>query len=93
MLVCEIVTLGNEAHQMFRQRGQYFNVLDGGFFNVLDVAGSVLLCVGAIAHFSDELSIVKTCGSIGIFIKWIGREPSFHTAPYCMILCMVLMCL
>ena len=75
--VCETIALGNEAMQMRRQGRQY---LDGGGWNVIDVATSVCLLAAAVAHFSDDHPTVKTFGAIGVATKWFGRK----RPPHCM---------
>ena len=42
--VCEVIAVGNEVLQMFRQGRQY--LMDGGGWNIVDLCGSTARCSG-----------------------------------------------
>jgi hypothetical protein len=56
--VCEVIALGNEVLQMFRQGKQY--LVDGGSWNLVDICSSSFLLVAVVAHFSDDLATVRS---------------------------------
>ena len=56
--VCEVMALGNEILQMFRQGKQY--LVDGGSWNLVDICSSSFLLVAVVAHFSDDLATVRS---------------------------------
>ena len=41
-------------------------------WNLIDVASSTCLVVGAVCHFARARAGVQTVGALGVALKWIG---------------------
>ena len=46
--------------------------LDKSVWNLIDVAASTCLVVGAVCHFTHARAGVKTVGALGVALKWMG---------------------
>ena len=68
MMGVECLSLCNELRQLVRMGLRaYFSP-----WNVLDSSSSILLLVGATAHFADNTEGVCIYGAFGVALKWLG---------------------
>jgi WD40 repeat protein len=69
MVAVELVSLLYEARQLARQDTKsYFS----SPWNLMDIAASVALIIGAVGHFSRSADTVHLFGALGVALKWFS---------------------
>jgi hypothetical protein len=69
--VCEC-TLTRITFLRAQVKGGRRSRLDHNIWNMIDVASSTCLVVGATCHFTQARTGVQTVGALGVALKWMG---------------------
>jgi hypothetical protein len=78
MVTAELLSLFAEARQLARQDTKsYFT----SPWNLMDVAASLALIVGAVGHFQRSADTVHLFGALGVALKWFSDVRGLPTDP------------
>jgi hypothetical protein len=78
MVTAELLSLFAEGRQLARQDiKSYFT----SPWNLMDVAASLTLIVGAVGHFQRSADTVHLFGALGVALKWFSAVRGLPTDP------------